>query len=201
MPQSLILLKELPEPDYLHNFQAQGILRASMNFLPGGCYQGAGLFDASPVYTTRSAEMSTTADSTCPDPTDKVGCLIWETMEQLHKLSWAEPLDFNAFAFLEVEPGRGGDFLEVLQRVASAEGPGFDYTETDRGREYVAGARLIGCGTYNTVVEVLAEDHERMLEVLDQVTDLGFVRQYSVGRLAADDARGFGERKSAGVGG
>jgi len=201
VPQSLILLKELPDPDYLHNLQSQGILRASMSFLPGGCYQGAGLYDASPVYSTRSAEMSTTADSGCPDPMDQVGCLMWEIMEQLHKVSFAEPLAYNAFAFLEVEPGRGSDFLEVLQRVAQSEGPGTDYTETERGREYVAGGRLIGCGTYNTVVEVLAEDHDRMLEVLDQVTDLGFVRQYSVGRLAADDARGFGKGETAGVGG
>jgi hypothetical protein len=50
-------------------------------------------------------------------------------------------------------------------------------------------------------VEVLAEDHDRVLEVLDQVTDLGFVRQYSVGRLAASDARGFGVGETAGVGG
>jgi hypothetical protein len=201
LPQSLILLKSLPEPDYLHNLQAQGILRASMNFLPGGCYAGAGLFDASPVYSTRSAEMSGTADSTCPNPDDPVSCNIWEIMEILHKLSHAMPLDFNAFAFLEVEPGRGSEFLEVLQEVAQSEGPGTDYTVTDKGREYVAAGRLIGCGTYNTVVEVLAEDHDRVLEVLDRITDLGFVRQYSVGRLAAEDARGFGEDETAGVGG
>jgi hypothetical protein len=199
LPQSLILLKELPGPDYLHNLQAQGVLRASMTVLPGGCYAGAGLYDASPVYSTRSAEMSSTADSGCPNPDDKAGCLIWELFEKLHRLSWAEPLDYNAFAFLEVEAGRGQDFLDVVQRVAQAEGPGTDYTETDRGREYVAAARLIGCGTYNTVVEVLAEDHDRVLEVLDQVTDLGFVRQYSVGRLAAGDARGFGKGETAGI--
>jgi hypothetical protein len=141
------------------------------------------------------------ADSGCPDPSDTAGCKLWEIMEQLHRLSWAEPLDFNAFAFLEVEPGRGSDFLDVVQRVAQADGPGTDYRETDRGREYVASGRLIGCGTYNTVVEVLAEDHERVLEVLDQVTDLAFVRQFSIGRLAADDARGFGGGETAGTGG
>jgi hypothetical protein len=199
LPQSLILLKELPDPDYLHNLQSQGVLRASMNFLPGGCYAGAGLYDASTVYTTRSETMS--ADSTCPDPMDTTGCLIWELMETLHKYSAAMPLDFNAFAFLEVEPGRGADFLDVVQRFAIAVGPGTDYTETDRGREYVASGRMIGCGTYNTMVEVLAEDHDRMLEVLDAVTDQPFVRQYSVGRLAADDARGFGEGETAGIGG
>ena len=44
MPQGLMLLKELPDEDYLHRLQDQGVLRASMTFLPGGCYAGAGLF-------------------------------------------------------------------------------------------------------------------------------------------------------------
>jgi hypothetical protein len=199
VPQSLILLKELPEPDYLHNLQEQGTLRASMNFLPGGCYAGAGLFDASPVYSTRSAEMSSTADSTCPNPADTTGCLIWELMEQLHKYSFMEPLAYNAFAFLEVEPGGGADFLDVAQRVAGAEAVEDGYTETDRGLEYIAVGRMIGCGTYNTLVEVLADDHGRLIEVLDALTDQASVRQYSVGRVAAEDTRGFGTPGTADV--
>ena len=198
MPQSLILLKSLPDPDYLHNLQAEGILRASMSFLPGGCWAGAGLYDASPSYAM-SGTSGTQADSGCPDPMDTVGCKLWEIIELLKKVSGAKELEFNAFVFLEVEPGRGGDFLEVVQRVAGAEGPGTEYSQTDQGREYVAAGRLIGCGTYNTVVEVLADSHDRLLEVLDQVTDQAFVRDYSVGRLAAADARGFGEGETAGL--
>lgn len=207
LPQSLILLKNLPNPDYLHDLQAHGALRASMSFLPGGCWQGAGLFDASPSYlmatdgssegdpapegTTTSA--STSADSACPHPEDTIGCLLWELFDAVGKVSPMVPLAFNAFLFAEVEPGAGGEYMEKVRAVGGPDVGSLEYVRTERGREYLAAAHLIGCGTYNTVVEVLADDHERMLEVLHALTDLRIVRQYSVGRLRASDARGFGD--------
>jgi hypothetical protein len=200
LPQSLILLKNLPDPDYLHNLQAEGILRASMNFLPGGCWAGAGLYDASPSYAM-SGTSGTMADSGCPDPMDTVGCKLWEIMELVRKVSPTAPLGFNAFMFVEVEAGRGSEFVDLVLRVGGTDEGNTDYVETDRGREYVAAARLIGCGSYNTVVEVLADDHDRLLEILDQLTDVSIVKDYSVGRLAAADTRGFGTGDTAAVGG
>ena len=200
MPQSLILLKTLPEPDYLHDLQERGVYRASMNFLPGGCYAGAALYDASASYKPLSADTSTSssssADSTCPDPGDTTGCLMWEIFDQLHKLSWAEPLEFNAFVFLEIEAGRGAEHLDLVQRVAGPESKASGYTETELGLEYLAYGRLLGCGSYNAVAEVLADDHERMQTIVDAITDSSAVRRYSLGRLAARDTRGFGEREA-----
>jgi hypothetical protein len=192
LPQSLLLLKKLPDPDYLHNLQAEGVFRASMNFLPGGCWEGAALYDASPSYAMSATTGGTRADSGCPDPSDTVGCLLWELIDTVRKVSNTVPSDFNAFAFVEVSPGAGSEFLDIVEQAGSGmDGPG----------EYVAAGRLIGCGTYNTVVEVLSNDHDRMLQILDRITDVAIVRQYSVGRLAAQDARGFGSGETAGVGG
>ncbi|HUR51861.1 MAG TPA: hypothetical protein VMZ11_07045 [Mycobacteriales bacterium] len=201
MPQSLILLKSLPSESYLHELQEQGVYRASMSFLPGGCYAGAALWDGSTSYQARSGTMSASAAGTCPDPADTVGCLVWEILEVVRKVSPAMPLDFNAFLFLEVEAGRGSDYTDLVLRVGGEDDGTTDYVETDRGREYVAAGRLIGCGTYNTVVEVLADDHDRLLEILDQLTDVEIVTQYSVGRLAAEDTRGFGPGETADVDG
>ncbi len=196
MPQSLVLLKQLPDENYLHNLQAEGVLRASMNFLPGGCYAGAGLYDASPSYAM-SGTSGMAADSTCPNPEDRVGCALWEIIAILRKLSSARPLDFNAFLFLEVEAGAGSDYADHLLRVGGPDDGSSDYVETEQGLEYVAAGRLLGCGTYNTVVEVLAQDHSRLLAVIDQLTDVSVVKQFSVGRLAATDTRGFGEPQEA----
>src|SRR5690242_16748230 len=111
----------MPDPEYLHDLQAQGVLRASMNFLPGGCYAGAGLYDASASYAPLSADAPASADSGCPDPADTAGCLIWEIFDQLHKISFAEPLSYNSFLFLEFEAGRGAEHLDLVQRVAGPE--------------------------------------------------------------------------------
>lgn len=207
LPQSMILLKSLPNPDYLHDLQAHGALRASMSFLPGGCWQGAGLFDASPSYLTSqggtspgdpapegtSTDATARADSACPDPEDILGCLLWELWDAVGKVSPMVPLAFNAFLFVEVEPGAGDEYMAKVREVGGPSAGSAEYVTTERGREYLAAAHLIGCGSYNVVVEVLADNHERMLEVLHALTDLRTVRQYSVGRLRATDARGFGK--------
>jgi hypothetical protein len=192
LPQSLILLKSLPDPDYLHSRYEEGIYRATMNFLPGGCWAGAALFNASTEYTTRSTTMASSASS-CPDPMDTLGCLIWEALEIVRKVSNTYPLAFNSFAFLEREAGTTDAFLRAVEEIAGPDDGSTDYVDQGRGREYVAAAHLIGCGTYNTVVEVLADDHDRMLEILHGVTDLPSVKQYAVGRVRADDTRGWGE--------
>lgn len=185
-----MLLKELPDENYLHDLQERGILRASMSFLPGGCYAGAGLFDSPMSYVTSDGP---TADTMCPNPMDTVGCLLWETMAAVQKLSHMRPFDYNAFLFVEREPGTADSYTEAVLRASGGEAGEDGLLETDRGLQYVAAAHLVGCGAYNSVVEVLAEDHDRMVEVLHALTDLPYVRQYALGRVRADDTRGFGE--------
>jgi hypothetical protein len=142
--------------------------------------------------------MSTmSADSTCPDPNDTSACLMWEAQQQMHKLSAARPLEFNAFVFFEIEPGRGSEHIDLVQRVAGPASQADGYTVTDMGQEYIAYARLLGCGSYNAVAEVLADDHDRLHAVVDAITDFGAVRQYALGRVAAEDTRGFGEPELA----
>jgi hypothetical protein len=183
VPQSLILLKKLPDPDYLHNRQAEGIYRASMNFLPGGCYEGAALFDASPSYATpRSATLSTSADS-CPDPTDTAGCLIWEVVYAVGKLSNGLARLFNSFLLVKVAPGHQQRWMGMIGEL-----------HADLGDDvYLAAGHLLGCGPYNAVVEILSDDHERMHELQLRVTDHEAVQELSVGRVAAHDTRGWGE--------
>jgi hypothetical protein len=219
LPQTLVLFKKLPYPDYLTDLQSREVYRAVMRFLPGGCYAGAALFDASPMYamsgdvtsgdgssgtptamTTTTTSTSTIA-ATCPYPDDPAQCKIWEIMEIVRKVSPTKPLAYNSFAVLEVVPGSISRFMEHVLEVSGDDDGTTNYVERDTGLEYVAAGRLIGCGTENVVLEVLADSHDRMLEILHACTDSELVRQFSVCRLARSGAVGFGESNAAGSAG
>ena len=201
MPQTLVLFKKLPYEEYLKDLQAREVYRAAMNFLPGGCYAGAALYDASAQYSTRSYSTKSTTADTCPYPNDAAQCLVWEAMATVRKVSFGRPQPFNAFVFLEVQGGEGDAFTELVLDVGGPDDGTTDAVVTDQGQEYIAAANLFGCGAYNTVFEVLAESHDRLLEVLRRLTDTRIVKQHSVGRLAPHDAFGFGEDNGAGAAG
>lgn len=189
MPQGLMLLKQLPDENYLHDLQGRGVLRASMNFLPGGCYAGAGLFNATRSYVGTSSD-APMPEAMCPDPSDPVGCQTYEIVDRIRKLSFQRPLEFNAFVFLELEPG---SHEEHAARARDLSGADEGYSDNGFGPEYLATGTLLGCGRYNLAVEVLASDHRRMQELVHAVTDHPSVRGYGLGRLRGVDCRGFAE--------
>lgn len=190
MGQRVILFKTLPSSDYLDRMISDGVLRAAMTFLPGSCYAGAGIYPETRAYMSTMSSDGTL--SACPDPTDTLGCLEWEVLDFLNRNSGGRAQEFNAYVFLEIQPGFRAEWerhaVQVFRDLREDLPP-------DVKPEYFAAAHLNGCGSYNAMFEFLTSDHERLQRCILRLTDKEYVVDTMVGHLAADDAKGFGERK------
>jgi hypothetical protein len=127
---------------------------------------------------------SVSAADTCPTPDDPVNCNLWEILEILKKLSSAQPQDFNAFLFLKVRAGARAAWANVVREIGAA---------ADADSAFVAAGHLQGCGPYNAVVEILADDHDQLLDLQLRITDVEGVEEYALGRVSAEDTRGWGD--------
>ncbi|HUR15198.1 MAG TPA: hypothetical protein VM097_11975 [Mycobacteriales bacterium] len=190
MGQRVILFKTLPSGDYLDQMIRDGVLRAAMTFLPGGCYAGAGIYPETIAYRSSTSQSTdAVAASACPYE-DPVQCKEWEILEILRKVSFGVPQAFNAFVFVEIRAGFRAEWerhvVEALQELEVD-------VNADADQEYFAAAHLVGCGSYNAMFELLTSDHERLQRCILRLTDLEYVEDVMVGHLAADDAKGFGD--------
>jgi len=176
--QTLVLMKSTGSADQLQRLQAEGLLRASAAVM-SGCYAAFGLAEG---VTTRQLVSATEG---C-NPPYSMNCTLAELLAWLNKVSGAMPMENIAFALLTVEAGKltaYGDRVRSLG-LESLDGA------------YVAVGRLSGCGAQNVLVEVMADDGDRMLDLLDSLTSADGVIDVQVLRVDPRDTRGFGSQGS-----
>jgi hypothetical protein len=162
----MIIVPTLPEPDYLHSMQAAGTLRASLNVLRGA-NQGMAF------------AMSADSDPCAP------GTLCYQL---LHigdgPISWVPPKAQMTFATLVVANGSRRVWADAfLEFRASLTGD--DY--------YLAAAHAFGSDDrYNAVVEVLADEPDRMHELVLGATDIPGVEHVDLHVVVPEGTRGMG---------
>lgn len=176
MVQTLVLMKSPGSADLLRRLQLEGVLRAAAGTMTG-CCAAVGLAEG-PVSMTMSA---TLASGGC-NPPYSMDCTLAELMEWLNKVSGGAVLANVAFALLQVDYGRLTEYEGSMREQLGGELPG----------AYVAAGRLLGCGTHNVLVEVMADSYERMAELLRTFTDAPGVQAVSVLRIDPSQTAGFG---------
>ena len=180
MPQSVVLLKELKEPDVLHRLQRSGDLRVSVTFLPGACYAGMGIAahpEAARSLSLASAPLQSTYDLPCPP-----NCDVYELLEYLNKVSPNEPTPEMAFVPVTVLNGARQEWQAQV----------IDIAKQAPEDVYVAAAHLFGGGAHNGLIEVLARDRGTLLDLVLQLTDIQGVVDARVLRTVAGSTQGMG---------
>ena len=167
MAARMVIVPTLPEAEYLHAMQAQGLVRASMN-VQSGPNQGM-------AFATFA-----TSDPCAP------GTLCYAL---LHigdgPISDVPAMANMTFATLWVANGSRRAWADaVLAFKATLTGD--DY--------YLAAAHAFGPERYNAVVEVLADDHDRMYEIVLGVTDIPGVERIDLHTVVPEGTRGMGTR-------
>lgn len=176
MTQTLVLMKGAGAADQLHRLQADGVLRVSAGTL-GGCYSAFGLAEG-----PMTARMTTTLAAEGCNPPYDMDCTFAELMAWLQKVSGSRVLANVAFALLAVDYGRLSALEERLRGMGLDELP----------NAYVAAGYVSGCGPHNVLVEVMADSHDRMIELLRMMTEHDGVLAVNVIRVDPEQTRGFG---------
>jgi len=177
---TLVLLKQAPDAATLDEWHSTHLVRASM-VVNLGCWAWIGFVDARNTMTfmARSAEV---VDGGC-NPPSPLNCSMAEIIAWLQKTSQKEAFPEIGFAVVTVSYGARGAFAEHVRNVAS-----------DLGDDvYVAAGSLIGCGKQTEIVEVMAQEQDRVLRLLVALTDFEGVVDVRILRGNADGSRGFGD--------